>query len=390
MNILYLAGASFPSRASSTLAIMRMCQAFADAGHKVTLSGRSSGRDKATDPIVFYGLKGGFRIALHKVSRLVSNRYINMPLLIGIESAFKTRRLIREIDPDIIYCRFAIMELIFVPRDLPIFCEMHSLGPLAGNLVHRLAFKLIVKLKHIKRVVVTTNYVANLMRGVLPGMEVVVARHLAEEPISIDPDELDDFRKDNLKGVSFKYHVGYTGAMDTYGLRGTDVVIQAAARMPHVAFHLVGGQPAIVEHWRRYSQEYNQHGNIFFYGHRNPREMPYFLNCFDVVLSPVQYLPAKELPTGKGASPIKVIQYMAYGKAIVASDLPSHRECLRHGETALLVTHDDVGAWVESIDQLMRNPDKRAAMSAAGQAAYRMHYTPQNRVQRALGGIDNG
>ena len=40
-------------------------------------------------------------------------------------------------------------------------------------------------------------------------------------------------------------------------------------------------------------------------------------------------------------SPLKLFEYMAAGRAIVASDLPAIREVLRDGENALLVTPGD-------------------------------------------------
>ena len=43
-------------------------------------------------------------------------------------------------------------------------------------------------------------------------------------------------------------------------------------------------------------------------------------------------------------SPLKMFEYMAQGKAIVASDLPMLREVLRNGENALLCDSDDPAA----------------------------------------------
>jgi glycosyltransferase involved in cell wall biosynthesis len=52
-------------------------------------------------------------------------------------------------------------------------------------------------------------------------------------------------------------------------------------------------------------------------------------------------------------SPLKAFEAMAAGRPIVASDLPSSREVLRHGENAWLVAPDDAGALADGITRLL-------------------------------------
>lgn len=58
----------------------------------------------------------------------------------------------------------------------------------------------------------------------------------------------------------------------------------------------------------------------------------------------------------------------ACGTPSVASDAPGLRESVRHGETGLLVPHGDVDALVEALRALIRDPERRAAMSAAARS----------------------
>jgi glycosyltransferase involved in cell wall biosynthesis len=188
-------------------------------------------------------------------------------------------------------------------------------------------------------------------------------------------------------GTHFKHHVGYTGYLDNYGLRGTDIICKVAAQTPEAAFHIVGGAPDIVKHWQRFSEQYNQYDNIFFYGYRNPEEMPYFLSCFDVVLAPLQFRPLLRAPTGQNMSPLKLPQYMGYEKAIVASDIPSHQEVLKNNHNAILVPCDDVSRWSEAINNLLEDQDLRMIMGANAKDAYYSEFTPQLRVERILENI---
>ena len=387
MKILYLSAAILPSEISHSLSIMRVCQAFTDNGHDVTLTGIAPTKD-APDPIKFYGFKGGFKVIRHLLPFWAKKNPIASRLLLpGLVLGWKTRKLCNQIKPDIIYSRLTITELAFVPRDIPIIYEMHSLGPFGISFIHRWAFRWILRRKNFKRIVVTTNVLAEWLKDRIPDAEITVARLSAEPPVELTQKQISAFVNDNFQGHNFKQHVGYTGYLDTEGLRGTDIIIQTAARMPDIAFHIVGGKPEIVEHWKKYAEDYNQAGNIFFYGYRNPNEMPYFLGGFDVTLAPLQHRPTKRAPIGKNMSPLKLPQYMGYGKAIVASDLPAHREVLSEGETALMVRHDDIDAWVSSIQSLLDNENKRRAMAKAGKKAYASEFTPRIRIQKMLSGL---
>jgi glycosyltransferase involved in cell wall biosynthesis len=387
MKILYLASATFPSEKSHSLSIIRVCQAFHNAGHDVTLSGRSpESRYEPEDPIAFYGLKGGFSVITHKVSNLLKLRFFRALLIDGLVSAWKTRKLLSQLKPDIIYSRLTLAELVFVPSTIPVIYEMHSLGPLGQKFNRRWAFILLTKIKNFKKIIVTTKVLAEILERRFPEIEITLAPLSADLPVEISEIDLNDFRKNNLKGNGAPFHVGYTGYLDTQGLRGTDIIVKCAAELPNVAFHIVGGESKIVDYWREYSEKYNSNKNIFFYGYRNPKEMPYFLNCFDVVLAPLQFRPSSRAPTGENMSPLKLPQYMSYGKAIVASDIPAHREYLTPNETASLVTHDSIEEWVKAINLLLQNPEIRENMRQKVIDNYRSTFTHEKRVRQILSG----
>ena len=125
----------------------------------------------------------------------------------------------------------------------------------------------------------------------------------------MDNDALKLFRERNLKGVNFKHHVGYTGYLDTIGLRGTDLICRVASSMPKVAFHIVGGEQVVVDYWKGYAEQFNKNDNIYLYGYRKPSDMPSFLSCFDLVLAPLQLKVSNSAPTGMNMSPLKLPQY---------------------------------------------------------------------------------
>ncbi len=65
------------------------------------------------------------------------------------------------------------------------------------------------------------------------------------------------------------------------------------------------------------------------------------------------------------ASPLKLFEYMAAGKPIVAPDQPNIREVLVDGETALLFDADDPATMWLAVRRLLEDLDLRARLGAA-------------------------
>ncbi len=63
-------------------------------------------------------------------------------------------------------------------------------------------------------------------------------------------------------------------------------------------------------------------------------------------------------------SPTKLFEYMAMGKAIVASELDQVGDILEHGGAAQMATPGDVGSLVAGLRALIEDPARRAALGA--------------------------
>jgi glycosyltransferase involved in cell wall biosynthesis len=61
------------------------------------------------------------------------------------------------------------------------------------------------------------------------------------------------------------------------------------------------------------------------------------------------------------ASPMKMFEYMAAGRAIVTADLPVIREVLNE-KNAVFCEPDDVGKWKVEIEALLADEPRRAAL----------------------------
>jgi len=377
MKILYVSRAFFPSKSSNSLSIIRMAQAFHDQGHEVLLVGSLAESASTEEIFSFYGLRGGFTLVcqtlfskpISGLARSAIHRYLVSP--------FQNRKICVVFEPDLLYSRLTFSELALMPTRRHLIYEMHSPGLLASS-------RLLLRRFDVDAVVVTTQNLASYVRSALPNRRVIVAPLSAERPISKDALAQSTIQLKECGTDSCIGQVGYTGFLDTGRLRGIDRIILIAAECPEACFHIVGGDVDTVAHWLKFNQRVNPNQNVHFYGRQNPMDVPHFLHRFDVVLSPLRYQSNKSTPFGKNASPLKIPQYLAYGKAIVASDIPSHREYLEDETTAILVPEGGVGEWVKSIRRILGDAAKRGAMQRAGLKLYEDRYTPEHRVRTIL------
>jgi glycosyltransferase involved in cell wall biosynthesis len=116
---------------------------------------------------------------------------------------------------------------------------------------------------------------------------------------------------------------------------------------------------------------------VRFTGMRPRGQIPGLVAGFDIALQPgaVEY-----------ASPLKVFEYMAAGRAIVAPDQANIRETLTHGETALLFDPAQPGAMWQAIARLAGDPALRQRLGKAAAAEIvRRDYTWAGNARRVVG-----
>jgi glycosyltransferase involved in cell wall biosynthesis len=138
------------------------------------------------------------------------------------------------------------------------------------------------------------------------------------------------------------------------------------------------GVGAEVPHVRATLVQHGVEEAVFMPGLVPPRDVPPLLRGADVLVSP--HAPI----SGFIGSPVKVFEYMAAGRAIVASRLAQIATILRHGETALLVPPGDVDNLTTALERLHDDPDLRERLGQAAQADARENHSWDTRVEAIL------
>lgn len=170
--------------------------------------------------------------------------------------------------------------------------------------------------------------------------------------------------------------LGFIGFMRAW--HGLDRLLEAVARHggERVRVLIVGDGPALPD-LRRQAETLGLASRVRFTGLADRAAVPPLLAEMDIAVQPkaVAY-----------ASPLKVFEYMAAGRAIVAPDQPNIREILTHEETALLFDPAEPdGVW-RAILRLVEDASLRHRLGLAARAEIaRRDYTWRANAERVAG-----
>jgi glycosyltransferase involved in cell wall biosynthesis len=153
--------------------------------------------------------------------------------------------------------------------------------------------------------------------------------------------------------------LGFVGFVrDWHGLDAVVRAIAAHSGPQRLALTVVGEGPARPG-LEALAESLGLSGRVRFTGLAEREAIPGHLAAFDIALQPAS------VPY---ASPLKVFEYMAAGRAIVAPDQPNIREVLRDGETALLFDPADPTSLWRAVERLVGDAGLRARLGAAARA----------------------
>jgi glycosyltransferase involved in cell wall biosynthesis len=282
-------------------------------------------------------------------------------LAYSIPAYLRLARAAAEFRPDAIYERYNLFflsgALLARRLRLPFLVEVNA--PLAEE---RTRFGGL-KLRRLARW--TERFVWRAACRVLPVTE-VLAGHVRDAGIpaariTVVPNGIDlaEFPASVLAPAKPVVTLGFVGFVRDW--HGLDAVVRAIAgfRGATPLELLVVGEGPARPGLELLAAELGIADRVRFTGLAERHAVPGLVAGFDIALQPasVAY-----------ASPLKVFEYMAAGRAIVAPDQPNIREVLEHGRTALLFEAGKPRAMWAAVEQLATDPALRARLGAAARA----------------------
>jgi glycosyltransferase involved in cell wall biosynthesis len=369
MMIAVVAAGPIPAQTANSIQVMKMAQALAALGHSVCVfaPGREPGID--WDQLArHYGLAQRFEIRWLPASRWL-RRY---------DYALHVVNAARDWGANLLYTRLPQAATLAAKRGLATIFELHDMP--SGTMGPWLLREFLAA-KNARRLVVNTQNLQTHIEAAFPD---------ASKLIVLAPNGVDLQRYANLPaapearkqlGLPDGFTIGYTGHL--YAGRGISLLLELARKLPAINFLFVGGRPEDVN---ARQQQAAGLPNVRFVGFVPNSQLPLYQAACDVLTLP--YSPRVAGSSGVDiaayTNPLKMFEYLAAGRPIVANELPILREILNDQNAILL--DGNINVWASMLSDLQRSESRRAALASAAKQTSAEH-TWENRAARILEGL---
>jgi len=349
VRILYLADIRFPLERANGRQSFETCRALAAAGHSVTLVVRPDSMRPGRDPYLFYG---GERQETLSISRVPS-----MPGTTLRRGTYVAAAVARAVSstPDVLFTRdLAIADLILrLPRSLrpPVLFESHGYSPVVAlERPAALSGGRTASARKLRRLTRREARVWKRAAGYVTLTRVhqqeLEDRFGPRSNSAVVPDGASvHASRRNAPAPTGPFTVTYAGHL--YPWKGVDVLVRAIAELPDARLRIVGGQPGEHDHVRldELARAIGVHERVTFTGWLSPASVASELAQAHVLALPN----TRTLVSERYTSPLKLFEYLAAGRPIVASNLHALGEVLRDNENALLVEPGSPDAFAAAI-----------------------------------------
>lgn len=182
-------------------------------------------------------------------------------------------------------------------------------------------------------------------------------------------------------------YVVYVGALQPW--QGLPVALRAMARLRDLAeLRLVvcsSVGPKRARGLQRLARRLGVDDRLVWHHQLRHDEVAAWLAHAELSLAPLTDGPRN---VEQGCCPLKVLESMAAGTAVVASDLPAVRELLTDGEHGRLVPPDRPAELARAVRVLLEYPDEAARLGRQGRAHVAAELTWEDNRRRTLAAYD--
>ena len=376
MNITYISLEDIVPHSPVSIQVTKMCDAMMAEGHDVQLIAPAHGTRE--------GLRGGELAQLMGLRHEIYPVYRALPPSHLGRAWYAMRGRLSSFGR-IAYTRFGSCAAVCVYTGARTVFDLDAL-PRADSPADLILKRLLRNRSPRLRIAVITEALRRMVAERYPFAD---ADKIIVAPDGVDPAQFDsapvrDEARQILNLPGDKPIVGHIGSLSP--TNGVETLAGLVSRMPDVHFLMVGdrGRGGGLDYLKEAARA---SGNLTAPGNVNQSEVPTWLSACDILLLANRILPGFENRNALYTSPMKLFEYMASGRPIVASDLSILREVL-DDDTAVLVPSEDIGAWTEAIKGLLRDPNRGETLGAAARLRATERYSWRSRARTILDGIE--
>ena len=166
---------------------------------------------------------------------------------------------------------------------------------------------------------------------------------------------------------SMKY-IGFMGTLLEH--QGVDILIDAAPSVlrsvPEACFAIIGEGP-MKKLWQQRVDEPSLHGHFLFTGQIEYEQTPLWINAMDVCTAPF-------LISAGLRSPVKIFDYMACSRPVVASKIPGTTDIFDGSGAVRLIEPEDNEALASAIVNVLTGEEEEKEMGAKGRRLAETQY----------------
>ncbi|NMC45448.1 MAG: glycosyltransferase family 4 protein [Chloroflexi bacterium] len=350
MKIACITTSQIPSSTANSIQAMKVCHALKQNGADVRLwvpKFRTASWDELAD---LYGLQIEFPVEWLSFRKALKQ----------YDFCWKAVEEAKKWVAEVLYT-WALQSAVFAQRRM--FTSVMEFHDFPMGRIGPLLFKQYIQHQQNTLSLTTTRALAD-------GLEERYGFKFRQGSLQIAPNGTDPQRYQHLPdptgarrqlGLEENITVGFTGHF--YRGRGVDLLLEIAIRLPQVNFLWVGGKEEHVRPWREELKTRNI-TNVTLTGFITNQQLPLYQAACDILVMPY----GKKISGSSGGdiakviNPMKMFDYMASGRAIVASEIPVFHEVLSE-QTTLFCPPDDSQAWALAIRRLVENEQLRNSLA---------------------------
>lgn len=382
MKLLYIVNARIPSEKAHSYQVIKMCEEFAMAGNEVELWAPTRNNLIKKNIFEYYGVKNIFKFKLIKsFDFLQYDKILGKTALYLQWCFFLTKLLFIKIDKNIlIYTRDQGVAYILGVRGFKVCYENH------GWFERKTKINLFL-LKKVNLIITTNKFIKNKFVGCnyITDKILVAPNGINLDNFNLNLSQESAINKLNLNYLKGKKILLYTGSFKTMGFeKGISDILKALKILndKNIIFVAVGGSLVDIDYYKNMAHQFSVDGQIYFLPRQTQKNLAIFQKIGNIMLMPFPRIAHYEY----FMAPLKMFEYMASDRPIIASDLPSIREILNE-ENCLFCCPGDFEDLAKKIKQILNNPIFAEKISR--QALYDVtQYSWDKRAQKIIEFID--